>query len=108
MTGKNDWPFMAYRWLPLVAVLMILAAVLSACTTTKLPPPAPEAVKVLVPVVKPCVPATVEATKKPIDDPAFLELPFVETIKGLVVSVLQSDQENLKLRAANDRPCGDK
>lgn len=87
--------------------ILALALVLAACATTKLPPPAPEAVKVLVPVVKPCVPATVEATKKPIDDPAFLALPFVETIKGLVVSVLQSDQENLKLRAANDRPCGE-
>ncbi len=97
-----------YAALWVLAILMGLAMNLSACTTTKLPPPAPESVKVLVPVVKPCVPATVEATKKPIDDPAFLELPFVETIKGLVVSVLQSDQENLKLRAANDRPCGDK
>ena len=96
----------AYRSLWLATVAMGLA--MSACTTTtKLPPPAPEAVKVLVPITKPCVPAAVEPVKKPIDDRAFLGLDFVETIKGLVVSVLQSNQENLKLRAANDRPCGD-
>jgi hypothetical protein len=87
-------------------MLLMVFWFLSACTTTRTPPPAPEAVQVLVPIKQPCVPAKVERQVKPVDDPAILEADFATTVKGVVKSWLMETQENTKLRAANDRPCG--
>jgi hypothetical protein len=86
-----------------VAVLVVLAILLlTGCKTTKaLPPSAPPAVEVLVPVVQPCAVAKVEVT------PVATSVPH--DIYGAVQRIL-ADRQNLladreALVAANTDPC---
>lgn len=85
-------------------ILLPLALALAACATTKdIPPAAPEAVEVLVPVTKPCEIAQV--ANSPLPSAPGVPLDIFEAVKRVLADrqVLLGDRE--KLQAANSDPC---
>lgn len=87
-----------------LALAPLALVLLSACSTTgRLPPPAPGAVEVLVPVTQPCEVAQVENT--PLPTAGGVPNDIYEAVKRILADrqVLIADRE--QLQAANSNPC---
>lgn len=85
-------------------LILIPLAALAACSTPgRVPPPAPAAVEVLVPVVRPCEVAQVESSKLP--SAGGVPNDIYEAVKRILADrqVLIADRE--QLQAANSNPC---
>lgn len=92
----------------LLVVSILLASLLPGCASAPqhLPPRAPMAVKVLVPVSKPCEVVVVPKSPLPSEGVSVIPHDIYEAVKLALAdrATLMADREALS--AANDKPCG--
>lgn len=103
--GLREWAAALWSGAVALCFMVFVLSLVSCATVPNVPPPAPEAVQVLVPIAKPCKVEKVEPS--PLPSAGGVPADIFEAVKRVLADreVLVADRG--KLVAANSDPCGE-